>query len=363
MGVYHTVNRKKHKKGFTTGACVAAAAKASVMMLYNRNKIFKVTIDTPSGLNLTLPISDISLFEQSAECAVTKDGGDDPDVTTGLKIFAKVRINSNNNISINAGEGVGIVTLPGLKIPVGKPAINPVPMEMIKKEVREVLPDGMGADIVVRIPGGEEIAKKTYNPKLGIRGGISILGTKGIVEPMSQEAWKEALSLEIDVAAAKGIKELYFTFGNHGRDFVKDEFGIGDEYIITMSNFVGFMLDKALENNIKKVVVVGHMGKLIKVSAGIFNTHSSVADARMEILVAYAALEGAPKDLTHRIYECKTTDAAADIIDRYGITKVYEKIAENTVRRCSQHVFNKIEISAVLFKEDKDKGTVLLSQK
>ncbi|MHB1393407.1 MAG: cobalt-precorrin-5B (C(1))-methyltransferase CbiD [Clostridia bacterium] len=202
MEDYVGVNGRKFKKGNTTGSCVSAASKASVMMLISGDSIGEVCIDTPAGVRFTLPVTDVSIISESVRCSVIKDSGDDPDMTSGLKIFAEAKRKSNSGIEIRTGEGIGIVTLPGLKVEVGKPAINPVPEKMILKEVGEFLPENAGVEITLSVPGGAETALKTYNPKLGIVGGISIPGTSGIVNPMSEEAWKEALALELRVLAA-----------------------------------------------------------------------------------------------------------------------------------------------------------------
>ncbi|MCX7923587.1 MAG: cobalt-precorrin-5B (C(1))-methyltransferase CbiD [Clostridia bacterium] len=349
MDSYVYINGKKYRKGYTTGSCAAAASKAAAIMLITGKKISSVEIDTPAGVRLSLNVDDVILSEGTVKCSIVKDGGDDPDVTNGLKIFAEVKFAGNTGVSVKAGEGIGIVTLPGLKVNVGQPAINPVPMKMILKEVREVLPEDKGVEILLSIPGGEEVAQKTYNPKLGIIGGISILGTKGIVEPMSEEAWKESLALELNMLAAKGARQAVFIFGNYGEDFVNAKLGIENQGIIKISNFVGFMLDKAVENGFEEVVLVGHMGKLVKVAAGIFHTHSRVADARMEILAAYAALEAASQDIIEQIYQCRTTEAASDIIRKKRLERVYNRIVENAAGRCSSYTFNKVRVGAVLF--------------
>jgi cobalt-precorrin-5B (C1)-methyltransferase len=283
---------------------------------------------------------------------VVKDGGDDPDITSGLKVFAQVRFIEDEGIRILAGEGIGTVTMPGLKVEVGKPAINPVPMKMIIKEVREVLNFQEGVEILLSVPGGKDIAEKTYNPKLGIMGGISILGTSGIVTPMSEEAWKDSIAVELSVAVARGYKDIVFTFGNYGENFTKNQLAIDEERIIKISNFVGYMLDRAVEYGVENVLLVGHIGKLVKVAAGIFYTHSRTADARMEILTSYAALEGAPKDVLKDIYECRTTDGAAAIIKDKGLTAVFQRITMNSSKRCRQYTFNKVKVGTVLFNED-----------
>ncbi|MCX7843480.1 MAG: cobalt-precorrin-5B (C(1))-methyltransferase CbiD [Clostridia bacterium] len=349
MELFSEINGKKFRKGYTTGSCAAAASKAAVLMLLTGRPVDAVEIDTPAGIRLKLAVSDITLSGGIAGCCVVKDGGDDPDITTGLKIFAQVRLLDEPVIQIKAGEGIGKVTFPGLKAEVGQPAINPVPMAMIRKEVGEVLPSGMGAAIILSVPGGEEAAKKTYNPRLGIIGGISILGTSGIVEPMSEEAWKDSLAVELNIAASRGFKEAAFVFGNYGEDFAVSSLKIDRARIIKISNFVGFMLDKAAGCGFEKILIIGHLGKLVKLSAGIFNTHSRTADARLEILAAYAALEGASRESVERIYSCRTTDAAAAVIDSLKLGGVYKRIVDNVSNRCKQYTFGKIEFGTVLF--------------
>jgi cobalt-precorrin-5B (C1)-methyltransferase len=352
MEEYVVVNGRKFRKGYTTGSCAAAASKASVMMLFSGDAIGEVCIDTPAGVRLTLPVTDVSVTPDYVRCSVVKDGGDDPDDTTGLKIFAEARKKREAGIEILAGEGIGIVTLPGLKVEVGKPAINPAPEKMILKEVGEVLPEEVGVEIILSVPGGAEAALKTYNPKLGIVGGISILGTSGIVNPMSEEAWKEALALELKVLAAKGKRFAVYIFGNYGEDFVSENLGLDEENVIKISNFMGFMLDQAVECGLEKILIVGHLGKLVKVAAGIFHTHSRVADARMEIMAAYAALEGASTITVSQVYECRTTEAAAEIINQKGLQGVYDRIVSNVCTRCMEYVFNKIKVGCILFHQD-----------
>jgi len=352
MDEFVTVNGKKLRKGYTTGSCAAAAAKAAAQMLLSGTEVKRVSIDTPAGVRLTLPVSDAELTGDAARCSVVKDGGDDPDVTNGLKIFAQVRLVDKPGIRVRAGEGIGTVTLPGLKVKPGNPAINPVPMAMILKEAGEVLPEGKGFDILLSVPGGEEAAKRTFNPRLGIKGGISILGTTGIVTPMSEEAWKESLALELSILAARERDTAVLVFGNIGEGFALSTLGIPQEYVVKISNFAGYMLDKAAEYGFKNVLMAGHIGKLVKVAAGIFNTHSRVADARMEILSSYAALEGAPAEVVSAIYGCTTADAAAAIIEEKGLSGVFNRIAENVSKRCMEYTFNRLTAGTVLFASD-----------
>lgn len=343
---------KKYRKGYTTGSCAAAASKAAATMLLRGGILESIEIDTPAGVRLKLPVTDVTVGEEAVKCCVVKDGGDDPDVTTGLKIYAEVRKRKQEGIFVSAGQGIGRVTQPGLKVEVGAPAINPVPMKMIRKEVGEVLKEGEGVDILLSVPGGEEVAKRTYNPRLGIEGGISILGTKGIVEPMSEEAWKESLALELDMLSAKGRDTVVMVFGNYGEDFAENILEIPAEGVVKISNFVGYMLEAAAARGFKQVLLAGHMGKLIKVAAGIFHTHSRVADARMEILCAYAALEGADRDTVEAIYSCNTTDAAARIIRQKGLEGIYRRVVEQISTRCERYVFQRLQVGSVLFNEN-----------
>ncbi len=352
MDDFVVVNGKKLRKGYTTGSCAAGASKAAVSMLVHGGRLDRIGIDTPSGVRLELPVTDVEVNEGRVKCSVVKDGGDDPDVTSGLKIFAEAVYTGGKSISIKAGPGIGTVTQPGLKVQVGKPAINPGPMSMILKEVREVLKDGRGVEITLSVPGGEAAAEKTYNSRLGIVGGISIIGTSGIVTPMSEEAWKEAIAVELSVARAKGFRDMVFTFGNYGESFAVNELGMEKDRIVKVSNFIGYMLDKAVEYELERVLLVGHLGKLVKVAAGIFHTHSRVADARMEILTAYAGLEGAAVEVLDRIYQCRTTEAAAQIIKEQGFEAVFDRIVRSASERCGQYAFNRIKTGTVLFNED-----------
>ncbi len=349
MDEYVTISGKRFKKGYTTGTCAAAASKAAVSMIVSGRVIDRVRIDTPAGKTLVLPICGAVMKAGIAQCAVIKDGGDDPDVTTGLKVFARAELTNDGNIAVKAGEGIGTVTLPGLKVPVGSPAINPVPMKMITKAVSSVLPNGKGAVITLWVPGGEEVAKKTFNPKLGIVGGISIIGTKGIVEPMSEDAWKESLALELSILVNKGMQSCVFVFGNYGQDFSESTLGIPKKRIIKISNFLGFMLEKATEYGIENILLAGHLGKLVKVAAGIFHTHSRVADARMETLAAYAGLEGATTAVIRKIFSCKTTGEVVSVLDAEGLEKVYHRIAKRASNKCMEYTDGKIQVGTVLF--------------
>lgn len=334
------------KKGYTTGSCAAAATKAAIKLLLGE-KVDFVNISTSEG-KIKIPIKETVIENATAISTVIKYSGDDPDITNGAEICSQVKLNTSNTINVYGGNGVGIVTLPGLKVEIGKPAINPVPMKMIKSEALEVLPRDIGADIIISVPRGEELAKKTFNPRLGIVGGISILGTTGIVNPMSEEAYKESLILNLDILKAKGIDKAVFIFGEYSKDYIST-IDIDKTLCVTTSNFIGYMLDYAYSKEFKKILIVGHIGKLVKVAGGIFNTHSKVADCRIEILTAYAALCNADIKVLKSIYNCITTNAVVQIINNNNLLKVYDMIVYNVKQKCEQRVLNKINIEVILF--------------
>ena len=356
---YIDVGGKRLRRGYTTGTCAAAAAAAAAYMALHGCVLAQVRVqlpgtgraDDPEALELPLAEGTRLLADGAALAAVTKDGGDDPDITTGLNIWAEVRLNDSGEIAICGGQGIGRVTLPGLKVPVGEAAINPVPRAMICRNVQAVLPPGCGAQITISAPGGEELARRTFNPRLGIEGGLSILGSTGIVNPMSEEALKESLRLELRVLAAKGWQTVLFAFGNYGLQFLREQH-IDEAQVIKISNYLGFMLDEARQLGIRQVIIIGHIGKLVKVSAGIFNTHSRTADARLEIITAYAALAGAEPKLLDQLYQCKTTSAAVELLEGAGGSlagDVYRRIAENTARRAEIYTYGAITCGAILF--------------
>lgn len=338
---------KQVRMGYTTGSCAAGAAKAAAKMLITGEVVKEIEIDTPAGIPLCLSVEKAERGTDFARCCIVKDGGDDPDVTTGLEIFAEARFSDREGILISTGEGIGIVTKRGLKVEVGQPAINPEPRKMILKEVSEIQSDGIS--LFFSVPKGRECAEKTLNARLGIEGGISILGTSGIVMPMSEEAWKESIYLELKMKKVAGMQSLCFVFGNDGESFAQKELGIAKEKIIKISNFVGFLLDCAVNLELKSVLLAGHMGKLVKVAAGNFHTHSKMSDARMETLCAYAALEGAKKETLEQIYTSVTTDAVQEILIRENLTGVNEKIVNQAELRCLQRVRQQLKTGCVLF--------------
>ncbi|UXY12686.1 cobalt-precorrin-5B (C(1))-methyltransferase CbiD [Kosakonia sp. ML.JS2a] len=332
--VWH--NGKALRKGYTTGSCATAAAKVAALMVLRQHIIHQVSIVTPSGVTLRLNVESPHIEGQQAMAAIRKDGGDDVDATHGMLIFARVTVNDSGDITLRGGEGVGRVTRKGIGLAVGEAAINRTPRQTIEAAVREVIGPTRGAEVEIFAPEGEERAKKTYNGRLGILGGISIIGTTGIVTPMSEESWKRSLSLELEQKRAGGMERVILVPGNHGERFVREQLGVSGELVVTMSNFVGYMIEEAVRMGYRQIVLVGHPGKLVKIAAGIFHTHSHIADARMETLVAHLALLGAPHALLLAVSDCDTTEAAMEHIDAAGFNHLYDHLARRICQRIEQ---------------------------
>ena len=271
--------------GYTTGSCATAAAKAAAIGLFTGNIPNEVEIDTPIGTKLRLKIHHKQLSADEAACAVQKDAGDDPDVTNGCFIHARVERNFTQIIEIDGGEGVGRVTKPGLQVPVGHAAINPVPRRMIEGAVKEIIGNGCGLKIVISVPDGKALGEKTFNPKLGIIGGISIIGTTGIVRPMSEDAFKTSLLCGLDIAQGIGYETVVLVPGSLGERSTLNLFNIPKDQVIQISNFVGFMLTAAGQRNFKRIILAGHPGKLAKLLRGDFHTHSAVSKPANDILI------------------------------------------------------------------------------
>lgn len=351
--VWH--NGKALRKGYTTGSCATAAAKVAALMVLRQHIIHQVSIVTPSGVTLHLNVESPHIEGQQAIAAIRKDGGDDVDATHGMLIFARVTLTEDDQIVLRGGEGVGTVTRKGIGLAVGEAAINRTPRQTIEAAVREVIGPTRGAQVEIFAPEGEERAKKTYNGRLGILGGISIIGTTGIVTPMSEESWKRSLSLELELKRAGGMERVILVPGNHGERFVREQLGVSGELVVTMSNFVGYMIEEAVRLGYRQIVLVGHPGKLVKIAAGIFHTHSHIADARMETLVAHLALLGAPHDLLLKVSDCDTTEAAMEYIGAAGFSHLYTHLAQRICLRIAQMLRftqNPPQCDAVLFSFD-----------
>lgn len=334
--------------GVTTGTCAAAAAKASAIFLASGTTPESVIVKNLEGLEFSLDV----FREWEYFCAVKDSGGDKSDITDGAKILARVEvIDGENDIVFMAGKGVGVVTLPGLKIPPGEPAINPVPREMISRAVREVIPR-KSLRVTISVPNGEELARKTFNPRLGIIGGISILGTTGIVKPMNEKALLDSLTLELSMIYSLGHREIFIAFAGTGEKFTRKIFHVEGKNVIQCGNYPGHVLDESAKFGFTHATICGHPGKLLKVSAGNFITHSKVADGRLESLCAHLALMGASQSLIRRIYHSNTTNEAIDIITAERFSDVWNNIARVISAKCEERVNKAMKISAVFFDND-----------
>ena len=354
------VDGKKYRRGYTSGSCACGATKAALIMHLEKRNINEVRIGTPKGVDLDLKIDNISRGKDWVQCSVKKDGGDDIDATHGMDIFARLELVQADQVPdfrsdldsdylfITSGQGIGRVTKKGLDIRPGRPAINRVPLNMILKVVQEIL-DEAGLDIydylggrkilvTIFAPQGQEIAKRTFNSNLGIEGGISIIGTTGIVDPMSDEGWKKALSAELAIKRAEGREAIILVPGNIGRDIMAKSYGADLDGIVKMSNFIGYMLMETKRLGFKRVIIGGHIGKLIKLSGGITNSHSRVADARSEIMVANLALLGAPLELLKEVDACLSTDAMVDIIRKAGYSQVFKVLADKAASKAKVYM-------------------------
>lgn len=365
----------KAKYGITTGTGATAATLAAFMVLKEEADGVtpnsktpdyikqddatqnNVTLETPLGkLEIEVEYSK-KLSDTHGRASIIKRPYDDPDVTVNIEIFADVRLTDAPGIRIKGGEGVGIVTKPGLQVPVGQPAINPVPQEMIRTNLQKLLPKDKGAEVVISIPGGEELADKTLNPRLGIKGGISILGTTGIARSMNMESYKKSFKAQLDVAVAEGYKELVFVPGNIGEKIARRILDVDVDQIIQMGNLVGYMLSEAQRTNVKHIILLGHAGKIIKIAAGIFNTEHRIADGRKEIITAHTALLGGSQDLLRDIFHSNTTEEMIELLDGADLVEsVFNSIGQSIKERCQEKY--KGELDVVIVKMD---GTVLNS--
>ena len=352
--------------GFTTGSCAAAAAKAGVQMLLSGDEVRQVRLMTPKGIELYLDVEEIRRGPGSVRCGVRKYSGDDPDVTDGLLICAEVKkeepeapllaltgSEQEDRIRISGGEGVGRVTRPGLEQPVGEAAVNKIPRQMIREAVREICEKygySGGVHVTLTIPGGERVAEKTFNPRLGILGGLSILGTTGIVEPMSEKALTDTICLEMRVLKENGHDCCIVTPGNYGSDFLKEKMGMDLSLAVKCSNYIGEAIDDAAMLDMKGILLVGHVGKLVKLAAGVMNTHSRQADCRMEVLAAHAAMAGADRDTVTQIMGCiNTTEAIRIIKERKLLVPVMSTVTERIREALRRRAGENLTVGAVMF--------------
>lgn len=360
-GKYIIKNNKKLAFGYTTGSCAAAAAKAAAIVLFTRQVPKDVKLMTPKGILLQLEVLEPEQRENYASCAIQKDAGDDPDVTNGILVYAKVWKKDDLkrkgvDVIISGGIGVGRITKPGLEQAVGEAAINRVPREMIAQVVTEICEenDYQGSICVeIAIPKGVELAKKTFNPRLGIIGGISVLGTSGIVEPMSEAALIASIRLEMEMHRKNGVNYLLVAPGNYGTAYLTTHLPFTLEQAVKCSNYVGETIDIAVELGYKGILFVSHIGKFIKVAGGIMNTHSRNADARMEILSANALLAGADKDTLKRLLSAVTTDEGISILkEKNYLEKTMQLVMEKIHYYLNHRAYENLEIGAIIFSNE-----------
>ena len=353
MESFITKDGKKLRRGYTTGSCAAAAAKSAALMLLTGRRLDSVSLVTPNGTALDLTVHGTVISDGCVICGIVKDSGDDPDVTNGITIYAKVEKTNERGVKIDGGEGIGRVTKPGLDQPVGAAAINSTPRKMIEEELYAVCEDcgyGGGLSVLIFAPEGADIAKKTFNPRLGIEGGISILGTTGTVEPMSDSAVVETIRAELSIRAALGKTSVLFTPGNYGEEFIKNELNISQNTAVTTSNFIGEAFSAAAEMGFQNAILVGHIGKLIKLAGGIFNTHSKYGDCRAEIFAAHAALCGAPREDISVVMNSATTDDMLDILDRSGLCgAVMESVSDKIAYQLENRRLGAMKTAVISF--------------
>lgn len=346
---YVEVEGKVLRKGYTSGSCATAAALAALYRLAGLDPSSEVPIILPSGDKLSIPVKDSGRqSEESAYAVVTKDSGDDPDVTDAKDFCVFLTLSENTDdlqqseeygplhfagregaLRLFGGRGVGRVTKTGLKVAPGEAAINPVPRAMIFDNLKRALdagiltiPENCVLNIIISVPEGEKLAKLTFNPRLGIEGGLSIIGTTGIIEPMSESRLKDSLLQELNVALAQNSDELALCFGNQGESALAKYLPAYQGPVIQCSNFIGFLLHRAVEKGYRRIIIGGALGKMIKLAGGIFQTHSHVADARAEIMCAYAALAGFPQNEMAELFACTTTDSALKLLKKEGLDEV-----------------------------------------
>lgn len=342
--------------GWTTGSCAAAAAKAAAQMLFAGEEIRQVRLMTPKGIELYLDVECVTQMPEYTECAVRKYSGDDPDVTDGLLIFAKVERCGGDQILLDGGAGVGRVTKPGLEQQIGQAAINKVPRKMITEEVSGVCREygySGGVKVLISIPEGEETAKKTFNPRLGITGGLSVLGTSGIVEPMSEKALTDTIYLEMKMLHESGSSYCYAVPGNYGIDFLTESLRIDPDLAVKCSNYVGETIDDAKLLGMKGLLMIGHVGKFIKLAAGVMNTHSRQADCRMEVFASHAAMAGADTDTVKAVMDCLNTTEAVRILKGKGLLQdVMKTVMERIEFYLRQRAGEELQIGAIVFSSE-----------
>lgn len=341
---------KELRSGYTTGACAAAGVKAALLFAAGESWQ-EIELTALDGTQLIIPVKAVERTADGLTAEVVKFSGDDPDITNGVSVFTTVRRLEQGNAEIvfRAGEGIGTVTKPGLSVPVGEPSINPGPRQLIRNVVAEVLGTShVALAVTIAIPAGVELARQTLNPILGVEGGISVIGTTGVLRPMSEEGFKNSLVPQIDVARAAGFTDLIFVPGKIG-ERIATGWGLPPAAMVQTSNFIGFMLEAAAERKVERVLLFGHIGKLSKVAAGVFYTHNRIADGRLETLAAYGAAAGLPQAGVKALLAANTTEDALAVLQQAGLRdEVCKKLAERASLRAERYLFQKLKVGTVM---------------
>lgn len=339
---------KKLREGVSTGSCMTGAAIASAIWQLSGKCPESVCVRAPIGRDLYLDVVPMDY----GVCAVVKDGGDDIDVTDGCSVIVRVILHDEDGeIRFVGKEGIGVVTLEGLKLPVGEPAINPVPRQMAVEALRKIIGE-RAATLEVSIPNGAVLAKKTFNERLGVMGGLSILGTTGIVRPMSQEAMRDSIIQEMKVWRAKGNDSIVFVLGTTGENALRELYG-EMRAVLQVSNFIGDMLDEAVEQGFRYILIGGFVGKLVKVAAGTMNTHSHVSDGRLETICTHAALAGVDVQIIRKLYHSVTTKKALEIMREENLLYIWESMVKKAEEHCQKRVRDEATV-AVVFLDEKN---------
>lgn len=340
------------RSGFTTGACSAAAAKAATLALLTQQAITEIGIMLPIGRAQEFAVETCNVTVEAATCVVVKDAGDDPDCTHGAHLTATVAWTDRpDQVEIDRGPGVGLITKPGLGLDVGSPAINPVPRRNITEMVREAAGASLasrGLRVVISVPGGEEMARHTQNERLGILGGISILGTTGIVIPFSTAAFKASIVQGIDVARAAGQRAVVLTTGGKSEEFAIKILGLPAVCYVQMGDFAGFSLRACTHRGAEKIYLCGMPGKMSKLAKGKMQTHASGSEVDLNFLADIAAECGAPAEVVDEVRRANTARHVSEIVAGRGVTGYWDAVAARVVDACRRHVHNAAAVECVL---------------
>ncbi len=360
------IQQKKRKgtlrTGYSTGTTATAATKAALYALVSGKPTEQIIVSLPKNRIATLKIAWTKWeSDRTVTCAAIKDGGDDPDVTNGAEIRSTVSFTSSiGQVRIDGGEGVGRVTKPGLGLEIGKAAINPTPLKMLEQAVREAAGsqvENAGIDIVISVRNGEEIARKTDNPRLGIVGGISILGTTGLVLPYSTASFAASIRQGLDVATAMGADTVVLTTGGRSEDFARDLFKLPDHCFVQMGDFAGYSIRQcASKIGLRHVIIAGFIGKLTKMAMGIKQTHVAGSHVDMEYMARLAAECKAPQKVLEEVKSANTARHVSEIINRNKIVGYYDHQCEKVYEQMNQHTQGRLQIEVLMFEFD---GTII----